>query len=68
MTAVGSCKKALWIFTQRGGAEALRQAIEARRNDLLVYVAFANLRRRVVKSDVFGVFDSDEMATRPAAM
>lgn len=45
--AVGSAKAALRIFLRRGGGDALKQAAEGRRNDLLVYLAMANLRKRV---------------------
>jgi hypothetical protein len=45
--AAGSTKRALRILLKRGGMELLRQAAEARRNDLLVYLAMANLRKRV---------------------
>jgi DNA phosphorothioation-associated putative methyltransferase len=45
--AVGSGKRAIALFVRKGGAEALTQAAEARRNDLLVYLAMANLRRKV---------------------
>ena len=45
--AVGSAKRALNLFTRRGGGEALKRSSETRRNDLLVYVAMANLRKRV---------------------
>jgi hypothetical protein len=44
---IGSAKKALRLFLNRGGGETLKQAAETRRNDLLVYVALANLRKRV---------------------
>jgi hypothetical protein len=44
---VGSPKQALRVFIQRGGAEDLKQAVESRRRDLLVYVALANLRKKV---------------------
>jgi hypothetical protein len=44
---IGSAKKALRLFIRRGGSETLKQAAENRRNDLLVYVALANLRKRV---------------------
>ena len=45
--AVGSAKKAMSLFVRKGGAEALKQSAEARRNDLLVYLALANLREKV---------------------
>jgi len=44
---VGSPKRALRIFIQKGGREEVKQAAENRRRDLLVYVALANLRKRV---------------------
>jgi SAM-dependent methyltransferase len=44
---IGSAKKALSSFLKRGGGEALKQAEASRRNDLLVYVALANLRKQV---------------------
>ncbi len=45
--AIGSAKRALTLFMRRGGGEALKRSAESRRNDLLVYVALANLRKRV---------------------
>jgi hypothetical protein len=45
--AVGSGKRALGLFMRRGGGEPLKRSGESRQNDLLVYVALANLRRRV---------------------
>jgi hypothetical protein len=44
---IGSAKKALRLFLRRGGENDLKRAAEGRRNDLLVYVALANLRKRV---------------------
>jgi hypothetical protein len=44
---IGSPKQALRIFIQKGGAEEVQAAAENRKRDLLVYVALANLRRRV---------------------
>lgn len=44
---VGSPKSALRIFVQKGGGEEVRRAAENRKRDLLVYVALANLRKRV---------------------
>lgn len=44
---IGSPKVALRIFIQKGGGEEVRRAAENRRRDLLVYVALANLRKRV---------------------
>lgn len=45
--AVGSPKRALNIFVRQGGAEPLQHAADNRRNDLLVYLAMSNLRRKV---------------------
>jgi hypothetical protein len=47
VAAVGSAKRALSLFMRRGGGEALKRSAESRTNDLLVYVALANLRKRV---------------------
>lgn len=44
---MGTPKRALRLFVKRGGAELLNQASETRKNDLLVYLAMSNLRRRV---------------------
>jgi hypothetical protein len=44
---VGSGKRALRLFVLRGGGEEIREAAESRGRDLLVYVALANLRKRV---------------------
>jgi hypothetical protein len=44
---IGSPRQALRMFVQKGGAEEMRQAAESRKRDLLVYVAVANLRKRV---------------------
>ena len=44
---IGSAKRALSLFLRKGGEEELKKAEETRRNDLLVYVALANLRKRV---------------------
>jgi hypothetical protein len=44
---IGSPKVALRIFIKKGGGEEMRQAAENRRRDLSVYVAMANLRKRV---------------------
>jgi hypothetical protein len=44
---VGSGKRAMALFVRKGGADALKRSAEARRNDLLVYLAMANLRRKV---------------------
>lgn len=44
---IGSPKQALRMFIQKGGAEEMRRAAENRKRDLLVYVALANLRKRV---------------------
>jgi hypothetical protein len=47
VTSVGSAKRAMTLLQRKGGAEALKRAAEARRNDLLVYLGLANLRRKV---------------------
>ena len=44
---VGSPKRALRMFIQKGGGDEVNRAAESRRRDLLVYVALANLRKRV---------------------
>lgn len=44
---IGSPKQALRMFVQKGGAEEIRRAAESRKRDLLVYVALANLRKKV---------------------
>jgi hypothetical protein len=44
---VGSPKQALRLFIQKGGGDEMRKAAENRKRDLLVYVALANLRRKV---------------------
>jgi hypothetical protein len=44
---VGSGKQAMRLFVLRGGGEEIRKAAEGRRRDLLVYVALANLRKKV---------------------
>ena len=44
---VGSPKQALRLFIQKGGNDEVKHAAENRRRDLSVYVALANLRRRV---------------------
>ena len=44
---IGSPNKALRIFVQKGGGAEVKQAEENRRRDLLVYVALANLSKRV---------------------
>ena len=44
---VGSPKQALRMFVQKGGADDVKRAAENRQRDLLVYVALANLRKRV---------------------
>jgi len=44
---VGSPKQALRMFIQKGGADEVKRAAENRQRDLLVYVALANLRKRV---------------------
>ena len=45
--ALGSAKRGMTLLERKGGAEALKRAAEARRNDLLVYLGLANLRRKV---------------------
>jgi hypothetical protein len=44
---VGSPKSALRIFVQKGGGDEVKKAAENRKRDMLVYVALANLRKRV---------------------
>lgn len=44
---MGTPKRTLRLFVKRGGAELLNQASETRKNDLLVYLAMSNLRKRV---------------------
>lgn len=44
---IGSPKQALRMFIQKGGEEEVKMAAENRRRDLLVYVALANLRKKV---------------------
>ncbi len=44
---IGSPKQALRMFVQKGGGEDVRRAAENRKRDLQVYMALANLRRRV---------------------
>ncbi len=44
---VGSPKQALRMLIQKGGGEEVKRAAENRKRDLLVYVALANLRKRV---------------------
>src|SRR5258706_7197815 len=44
---IGSPKQALRLFIQKGGAQEIKDAAENRRRGLLVYVALANLRKRV---------------------
>lgn len=45
--AVGSAKRGMTLLERKGGGEALKRAAEARRNDLLVYLGLANLRKKV---------------------
>jgi hypothetical protein len=45
--ALGSPKRALNLLLRQGGSQALEQSTEARRRDLLVYLAMSNLRKRV---------------------
>lgn len=44
---IGSPKQALRLFLLKGGGEEMQLAAENRKRDLLVYVALANLRKRV---------------------
>jgi DNA phosphorothioation-associated putative methyltransferase len=44
---IGSPKQALRLFILKGGGEEVQRAAENRKRDLLVYVALANLRKRV---------------------
>ena len=44
---VGSPKSALRMFVQKGGGEEVKKAADYRKRDLLVYVALANLWKRV---------------------
>jgi len=44
---IGTPKQALRLLVQKGGGEEIKQAGETRTRDLLVYVALANLRKRV---------------------
>lgn len=44
---VGSPKSALRILVQKGGGDEVKRAAENRKRDLLVYVALANLRKKV---------------------
>ncbi len=44
---IGSPKQALRMFIQKGGEEEVKRSAESRRRDLLVYVALANLRKKV---------------------
>jgi hypothetical protein len=43
--AVGSGKRGMTLLERKGGGETIKRAAEARRNDLLVYLGLANLRR-----------------------
>ncbi|MHC1763388.1 MAG: DNA phosphorothioation-associated putative methyltransferase [Verrucomicrobiia bacterium] len=45
--AVGSANKAMALFVRKSGEDSLKRSAEARRKDLLVYLAKANLRRKV---------------------
>jgi DNA phosphorothioation-associated putative methyltransferase len=44
---IGSPKQALRLFILKGGGEEVQRAAENRKRDLLVYLALANLRKRV---------------------
>jgi len=66
----GSAKRALRLLLSRGRQEVLDQARQGRRDDLLVYMASANLRKRVpisqipatLKADVKSFFGSYQSA------
>lgn len=45
--AVGSARRGMTLLERKGGGGALKRAAEARRNDLLVYLGLANLRKKV---------------------
>jgi hypothetical protein len=45
--AVGSAKRGMTLLEKKGGGDAFRRAAESRRNELLVYVGLANLRKKV---------------------
>ncbi|HZR18716.1 MAG TPA: DNA phosphorothioation-associated putative methyltransferase [Verrucomicrobiae bacterium] len=45
--AVGSAKRGMALLERKGGGNSLKKVAEARRNDLLVYLGLANLRKRV---------------------
>jgi hypothetical protein len=47
VAVVGSAKRGMTLLDRKGGGEALKKAAEARRNDLLVYLGLANLRKKV---------------------
>lgn len=47
LDAMGSPKRALRFFINRGGAELYEKATASKRNDLLVYMGLSNLRKRV---------------------
>jgi hypothetical protein len=44
---IGSANRAMRLFVLRGGGDEIQKAAEGRCRDLLVYVALANLRKRV---------------------
>jgi DNA phosphorothioation-associated putative methyltransferase len=44
---IGTPKQALRVLVQKGGAGEIKKAAETRKRDLLVYVALANLQKRV---------------------
>ncbi|PWU19846.1 MAG: hypothetical protein C5B50_05300 [Verrucomicrobia bacterium] len=44
---IGSAKQAMRLLVLRGGSEEIRRSAEVRQRDLLVYVALANLRKKV---------------------
>lgn len=47
LAAVGSAGRARGLFVRKFGEETLSKAFDLRRNDLLVYFALSNFRRRV---------------------
>src|SRR5690349_1864471 len=56
---VGSPKQALRLFIQKGGGDDVKRAAEGRKRDLLVYVALANLRKRVPFGHLSGSLRAD---------
>jgi hypothetical protein len=47
LAALGSAKRGMTLLERKGGTDTIRRAAEARRNDLLVYLGLANLRKKV---------------------